>query len=73
MSQCHLSIIMPINIDQWRVTTDLFYGKVYAVFSNSKNSYDCNKKILILLFFFYGEFAFLILLMDGYIESNRCW
>ena len=61
---------MPINIDQWHVTTGLFYGKVYAVIPNNKNFYDCNIKILIFLFFFYSTFVFLILLMDGDIESN---
>ena len=61
---------MPINIDQWHVTTGLFYGKVYAVIPNNKNSYDCNMKVLIFLFFFYNTFVFLILLMDGDIESN---
>ena len=35
---------MPINIDQWHVTTGLFYGKVYAVIPNNKNFYDCNVK-----------------------------
>ena len=55
---------MPINIDQWHITTGLFYGKVYAVIPN-KNSYDCHMKILIFLFFFYSAFVFLILLMDG--------
>ena len=48
----------------------LFYSKVYAVIPNSKNSYDCDKKILIFVFFFYSTFVFLILLMDGDIESN---
>ena len=61
---------MPINIDQWYVTTGLFYDKVYAVIPNNKNSYDCNMKILIFLFFLYSAFVFLILLMDGDIESN---
>ena len=61
---------MPINIDQWRVTTGLFYGKVYAVVPNNKNFYDCNIKILIFLFFFYSTFVFLILLIDGDIDSN---
>ena len=61
---------MPINIDQWHITTGLFYGKVYAVIPNNKNSYDCNMKILIFLFFFYSTFVFLILLRDGDIESN---
>ena len=61
---------MPINIDQWHVTTSLFYGKVYAVIPNSKNSYDCNVETLIFLLFFYSTFVFLILLMDGDIESN---
>ena len=60
---------MPINIDQWRVTTGLLYCKVYSVVPNNKNFYDCNMKILI-FFFFYGAFVFLILLMDGNIESN---
>ena len=54
-----------INFDQWRVTTGLLYGKVYAVIPNNKNFYDCNKKILIFLFFFYSAFVFLILLIDG--------
>ena len=61
---------MPINIDQWRITTGLFYGKVYVVIPNNKNSYDCNMKIWIFLFFLDGTFVFLILLMDGDIESN---
>ena len=61
---------MQINIDQWHITTGLFYGKVYAVIPNNKNSYDCNMKILIFLFFFYSTFVFSILLMDGDIESN---
>ena len=61
---------MPINIDQWRAITVLLYDRVYAVVPNNKNSYDCNMKILILLFFFYSAFVFLILLMDGDIESN---
>ena len=61
---------MPINIDQWRVTTGLFYGIVYAVIPNNKNSYDCNMKILIFPFLFYSAFVFLILLMDGDSESN---
>ena len=70
MSQCHENIIIPINIDQWQVTTGLFYSKVYVVIPNNKNSYDCNMKILIFLFFFYSAFVFLILLMDGDIEHN---
>ena len=61
---------MPINIDQWHVTTGLFYGKVYAVIPNNKTVCDCNMKILIFLFFLYSAFVFLILLMDGDIESN---
>ena len=61
---------MPINIDQWRITTGLFYGKVYVVIPNNKNSYECNMKIWIFLFFFYGAFVFLISLMDGDIEFN---
>ena len=61
---------MPINIDQWRVATGLFYGKVYAVIPNNKKFYDYNIKILIFLFFFYSAFVFLILLMHGDIESN---
>ena len=63
-------IIMPINIDQWRVTTGLFYGKVYAVIPDNKNFYDCDKKSLIFLFFSYSAFVFLILLVDGDIEYN---
>ena len=70
VSQCHLSVSMPINIDQWHVTTSLFYGKVYAVIPNSKNSYDCNVETLIFLLFFYSIIVFLILLVDGDIESN---
>ena len=61
---------MPINIDQWHIATGLFYGKVYAFIPNNRNSYDCNMKILIFLFCFYSTFVFLILLMDGDIESN---
>ena len=61
---------MPINIDQWCVTTGLFYGKVYAVIPNNKNFCDSNIKILIFLIFFYRTFVFLILLMDGDVESN---
>ena len=61
---------MSINIDQWHVTTGLFYDKVYAVITNNKNSYDCNMKVLIFLFFFYSTFVFLKLLMDDDIESN---
>ena len=61
---------MPINIDQWCVTTGLFYGKVYAVIPNNKNFCDSNIKILIFLIFFYSTFVFLILLMDGDVESN---
>ena len=61
---------MPINIDQWCVTTGLFYGKVYAVIPNNKNFCDSNIKILIFLIFFYSTFVFLILLMDGAVESN---
>ena len=61
---------MPINIDQWCVTTGLFYGKVYAVIPNNKNFCDSNIKILIFLIFFYSTFVFLILLMDGEVESN---
>ena len=45
---------MPINIDQWHATTGSVYGKVYAVIPNDKNC----------------AFVFLILLMDGDIESN---
>ena len=56
---------MPINIDQWHVTTALFYDKVYAAIPNNKNLYDCNMKILIFPFFFNSAFVFLILLMDG--------
>ena len=69
VSQCQ-GIIMPINIDQWCVTTGLFYGKVYAVIPNNKNFYDCNVKILIFFFFFCSAFLFLMLLMDGDIEFN---
>ena len=61
---------MAINIDQWCVTTGLFYGKVYAVIPNNKNFCDSNIKILIFLIFFYSTFVFLILLMDGDVESN---
>ena len=61
---------MSINIDQWYVTTGLFYDKVYPVIPNNKNSYDCNMKILIFLFLIYGTFVFLISLMDDDIESN---
>ena len=70
MSQCHYGIVIPINIDQWRVTTGLFNGKVYGPISNNKNFYDCNIKILIFFFFFYNAFVFLILLIDGDIDSN---
>ena len=51
---------MAINIDQWHVITGLFYDKVYVVISNKKNSYDCNIKVLVFLFFFYSAFVFLI-------------
>ena len=61
---------MPINIDQWHVTTGLLYGKVYAVIPNNKNFYDCNVKKMIFFFFFYSAFVFLMLLMDGDIEFN---
>ena len=40
------------NIDQWHVTTGLFYGKVYGAIPKNKMFYDCNIKILIFLFFF---------------------
>ena len=61
---------MPVNIDQWRVTTGLFYGKVYAVISLITKIFMTNIKILIFLFLFYSTFVFLILLVDGDIESN---
>ena len=61
---------MPINIDQWRVTTGLFYGIVYAVIPNNKNSYDCNMKILICSFLFLQHICLFNLLMDDDIESN---
>ena len=59
---------MPINIDHWHIATYLFCRKVF-VFPNNKNSYGCNMKIVI-FFFFYSAFVFLILLLDGDIESN---
>ena len=46
---------MPINIDQWCITTGLFYGKIDVVIPNKKNSCGCKMKILIFLFFFYGD------------------
>ena len=60
---------MPINIDQWHIATDLFCGKVFVVVPNNKNSYGCNMKIVI-FFSFSILHLFLILLMDGDIESN---
>ena len=59
------------NIDQWHVTTGLFYGKVYGAIPKKKMFYDCNIKILIFLFFFYDTFVFLILPMDGGLESRK--
>ena len=64
------STTIPINTNQWRITTGLFHGKDYAVIPNKQNSCGCNMKILIFLFFIYNAFVFLILVIDGDTESN---
>ena len=65
-----MSCIMQINIDQWCVTSGFFYGKVYAVIPNNKNSYDGSITVLIFLYLFCSAFVFLIFLKNSDIESN---